>query len=116
MVAASVTRRTCCDMLMGWQWSRVAGGRALQQLACLGPRVPTLRRMCAVACCLCACSILRDRLQRAEQQQQEAAADDDMGEHVAAPPSISLFALMREGRLSRTEAAKLFYQVCGECL
>lgn len=32
----------------------------------------------------------------------------------AAPEAVSMFALLREGRLSRHTAAQLFYQVCGK--
>jgi hypothetical protein len=52
-------------------------------------------------------SIFRDRLQPpAESQEQEG------GE--ACQPSLSLFGLIQEGHLSRSAAAMLFYQVCGE--
>jgi hypothetical protein len=54
------------------------------------------------------CSIFRDRLQPAAEAQGDGADGD------AAQPSLSLFGLMKEGRLSRSAAAMLFYQVCGE--
>jgi hypothetical protein len=57
----------------------------------------------------CACSIFRDRLQPAAEAQEE---EEEAGE--AAQPSLSLFGLMKEGHLSRSAAAMLFYQVCGE--
>eukprot|EP00775_Hariotina_reticulata_P013534 gene13534-13660_t len=50
-------------------------------------------------------SIFNERLQRVVEQQEQGGV-------VSGPPSISLFSLLREGHLSRTEAAKLFYQVC----
>jgi hypothetical protein len=46
-------------------------------------------------------------LQRVKQQQEQGESDSSL-------PSISLFSLLMEGRLSRSEAAKLFYQVCGK--
>jgi hypothetical protein len=58
---------------------------------------------------LSVCSIFRDRLQPAAGAQGEAAAADGAGQ-----PSLSLFGLMKEGQLSRSAAAMLFYQVCGE--
>jgi hypothetical protein len=70
----------------------------------------------AVCVCFCSCafahSIFNDRLQRAgEQLAAEVAANDAAG----AGPSVSFFSLIREGNLSRNQAATLFYQVCGEC-
>lgn len=68
-----------------------------------------------------ACSIFQDRLQRAAEQQPDsaaaAAADgvNDAAGAAAAEPSVSFFGLIKEGRLSRNQAAKLFYQVCGKC-
>lgn len=58
------------------------------------------------------CSIFRERLRPAvvdetQDEEEEAAA-------AGAERSISLFGLMKDGRLSRSAAATLFYQVCGE--
>jgi hypothetical protein len=67
-------------------------------------------------CCLCACSIFQQRLQRSAEQQAAAAdvasVNDAAG--AAAEPSVSFFGLIKEGRLSRNQAAVLFYQVCGK--
>lgn len=52
---------------------------------------------------LSSCSIFRDRLQPGAATQEDGVA-----------PSLSLFGLMKEGQLSRSAAAMLFYQVCGE--
>jgi hypothetical protein len=62
-------------------------------------------------------SIFQERLQRnAEQQPAEAGASNDAaGAAAAGGPSVSFFGLIKEGRLSRNQAATLFYQVCGEC-
>jgi hypothetical protein len=49
------------------------------------------------------CRIFRQRLLAA----QEANPTED--------PSISMFSLLREGQLTRMEAAKLFLQICGRC-
>uniref|UniRef100_A0A383WID4 Rad21/Rec8-like protein N-terminal domain-containing protein n=1 Tax=Tetradesmus obliquus TaxID=3088 RepID=A0A383WID4_TETOB len=46
-------------------------------------------------------SIFRDRLQPGAETQEDGAQ-----------PSLSLFGLMKEGQLSRSAAAMLFYQVC----
>lgn len=69
-----------------------------------------------------ACSIFQERLQRSADQL--AAAGDGDGDGVndaaggavaaAADASVSFFGLIKEGRLSRNQAATLFYQVCGE--
>jgi hypothetical protein len=56
-----------------------------------------------------ACSIFRDRLQPAAESHEEEGGE-------ARQPSLSLFGLMKEGHLSRSAAAMLFYQVCGESL
>lgn len=63
------------------------------------------------------CSIINDRLQRStEQQAAEGGASNDAAGAAAAAagPSVSFFGLIKEGRLSRNQAATLFYQVCGE--
>lgn len=62
------------------------------------------------------CSIFQERLQRSREQQQAAAEVEDANDAagVAAEPSVSFFGLIKEGRLSRNQAATLFYQVCGK--
>jgi hypothetical protein len=52
-------------------------------------------------------SIFRDRLQPAAESQEQEGGE-------AGQPSLSLFGLMKEGHLSRSAAAMLFYQVCGK--
>jgi hypothetical protein len=61
------------------------------------------------------CSIFQERLQRAgEQQADKVDGLNDAAGAAAAEPSVSFFGLIKEGRLSRNQAATLFYQVCGE--
>jgi hypothetical protein len=67
-------------------------------------------------CWFCACSIFQQRLQRSAEQQAAAADVDGVNDAAgaAAEPSVSFFGLIKEGRLSRNQAATLFYQVCGK--
>lgn len=68
-----------------------------------------------------ACSIFQERLQRSADQLAVAGDGDSVNDAAggaaggaAADASVSFFGLIKEGRLSRNQAATLFYQVCGE--
>jgi len=60
------------------------------------------------------CSIFQERLQRSGEQLAAEAGLNDAAGAPATEPSVSFFGLIKEGRLSRNQAATLFYQVCGE--
>lgn len=63
---------------------------------------------------LYSCSIFQERLQRSGEQLAAEAGLNGAAGAPAAEPSVSFFGLIKEGRLSRNQAATLFYQVCGE--
>jgi hypothetical protein len=90
----------------------------MHEYACV-PNVNTLYTTCLHVCTPVPSayrSIFQERLQRAGEQQAGKidGLNDAAGAAAAAEPSVSFFGLIKEGRLSRNQAATLFYQVCGE--
>lgn len=101
----------CAGERACWLWRRkVCGRRLLARGNQANP--PCLLRRAG-----CACgpttrrSIFDERLRRAAQEQAAAAG----GGAGVAEPHVSFFGLLKEGQLSRNQAATLFYQTCGEC-